>query len=100
MPFTDSLKRLEIWLEPSLFEHEAHLGVDGPGIAALAVVASIVGLVGIGAAYVVYQRSRVDPARIELPALAHGWYYDETVSAFMGGPVRPASKQRLVSIAR
>jgi NADH-quinone oxidoreductase subunit L len=86
MPFTDSLKRLEIWLEPSLFEHEAHLGVDGAGLWVLAIVAVAVGIIGIAGAYFVYWRSRVDPARIELPVFAHGWYYDETVSAFMGGP--------------
>jgi NADH-quinone oxidoreductase subunit L len=86
LPFTHSLKRLEIWLEPSLFEHEAHLGVDGAGLWALAIVAVAIGIVGIAGAYFVYIRSRVDPARVELPVFAHGWYYDETVSAFMGGP--------------
>ncbi|MEO8696490.1 MAG: NADH-quinone oxidoreductase subunit L [Acidimicrobiales bacterium] len=86
LPFTDSLKRLEIWLEPSLFEHEAHLGVDGAGLWVLAIVAVGVGTIGIAGAYFVYVRSRVDPARIELPVFAHGWYYDDTVSAFMGGP--------------
>jgi len=86
LPFTDSLKRLEIWLEPSLFDHEAHLGVGGGGLWALAIVAVAVGLVGIGGAYFVYLKARVDPARVELPVLAHGWYYDESVSAFMGGP--------------
>ena len=86
LPFTDSLKRLEIWLEPSLFEHEAHLGVGGGGLWALAIVAVAVGLVGIGGAYLVYIKTRVDPARVELPVFAHGWYFDEDVSAFMGGP--------------
>ena len=86
LPFTDSLKRLEIWLEPSLFDHEAHLGVGGGGLWALAIIAVAVGLVGIGGAYFVYLKARVDPARVELPVFAHGWYYDEGVSAFMGGP--------------
>jgi len=84
LPFTDSLKRLEIWLEPSLFEHEAHLGVGGGGLWALAIVAVAVGLV-VSVRILVYIKTRVDPARVELPVFAHGWYFDEDV-AFMGGP--------------
>jgi NADH-quinone oxidoreductase subunit L len=86
LPFTHSLKRLEIWLEPSLFEHETHLGVSGGGLWVLAIVAVVVGLIGIAAAYAVYLQARVEPERIELPVFARGWYYDESVSAFMGGP--------------
>jgi NADH-quinone oxidoreductase subunit L len=86
LPFTHSLKRLEIWLEPSLFEHEAHLGVSGGGLWLLAAVAVAIGLAGIAGAYFVYVKARVDPARVELPVFARGWYYDEAVSAFMGGP--------------
>ena len=69
-----------------MFEHEAPLGVGAGGLWALAVVAVAIGAVGITGAYFVYRRGRVDPARIELPLFAHAWYYDETVSAFMGGP--------------
>ena len=86
LPFTHSLKRLEIWLEPSLFEHEAHLGVDSSGMWALAIVATVVGIAGIGAAFLVYVKARIDPARVEPPVFARGWYVDERVSAFMGGP--------------
>ncbi|HUP72882.1 MAG TPA: NADH-quinone oxidoreductase subunit L [Acidimicrobiales bacterium] len=85
LPFTHSLKRLEIWLEPSLFEHEAHLNVDGAGLWVLAIVAVATSALGIAGAYLVYIRRRVDPARVELPVFANGWYFDETVSAFVGG---------------
>ena len=86
LPFTHSLKRLEIWLEPSLFEHETHLGVSGGGLWLLAIIAIVISLAGIAAAYFVYLKGRVEPARVELPVFAHAWYYDESVSAFMGGP--------------
>ena len=61
LPFTHSLKRLEIWLEPSLYEHEAHLGVDGAGLWVLAIVAVAIGVIGIAGAYFVYIRSRSNP---------------------------------------
>jgi NADH:ubiquinone oxidoreductase subunit 5 (subunit L)/multisubunit Na+/H+ antiporter MnhA subunit len=86
LPFTDSLKRLEIWLEPSLFEHEGHLGMSGTSLWLFAVLAIVFAAVGIAAAYFVYLRGRVEPEKVELPVFAHAWYYDEAVSAFMGGP--------------
>ena len=45
-------------------------------------------MLGIVAAWLVYQRKRVKA--IEPEILAHGWYYDEAVTAFMGGPGREA----------
>ncbi|MFQ5558399.1 MAG: NADH-quinone oxidoreductase subunit L, partial [Acidimicrobiales bacterium] len=88
LPFTDDLKVLEHWLEPSLFENEAPLGVSAGLQWVLAIVAVLGGLVGILAAAAVYLRGRVSPAVVEPRVLARGWYYDESVSAFMGGPGR------------
>jgi len=45
-------------------------------------------VVGIFAAAAVYLKGRADRQVIEQPVLAHGWYYDEGVTAFMGGPGR------------
>ena len=86
LPFTKSLHFLEDWLEPVIGPHD--LGVEGPTLAVLAVVATAVGLVGIAAAFAVYLRGRVDPARIELDVFAKGWYIDSSYAAFMGGPGR------------
>jgi NADH-quinone oxidoreductase subunit L len=36
----------------------------------------------------VYLRGKADPRVVEQPVLARGWYFDETVSRFMGGPGR------------
>jgi NADH-quinone oxidoreductase subunit L len=46
------------------------------------------GLIGIALAWLVYQRKRFEP--IEPEILEEGWKYDQTVSAFMGGPGRKA----------
>src|SRR5699024_6587217 len=47
-------------------------------------VAVVVALIGIAAAWLVYERKRLKAIEPEL--FARGWYYDETVSNFMGGP--------------
>jgi NADH-quinone oxidoreductase subunit L len=54
----------------------------------LAWLAVAVSLLGIAAAILVYAKRRVRPVEPEL--LAEGWYYDQTVSAFVGGPGREA----------
>ena len=88
LPFSHSLKRLEIWLAPSLYENEEHLHISSNAQWTLAIIAVIIGLLGIAAAGAVYLRGKVAPRRIELPAFARGWLYDETVSNVMGGPGR------------
>ena len=84
LPFTESSKLLEKWLEPVVGMHD--LGVKGPGLIALAVVAVLCGLVGIGAAFVVYVRRQLDPAKIELEPFAKGWWIDSTYARVVGGP--------------
>jgi NADH-quinone oxidoreductase subunit L len=88
LPFSDDLKLLERWLHPVLEfagePTEAELTLSGAAQVTLAAIATLAALIGIGLAAVVYLRRRVRP--VEPAVLAHGWYYDETVSAFMGGP--------------
>ena len=84
LPFTESSKLLEKWLEPVVGMHD--LGVKGPGLIALAAVAVLCGLVGIGAAFVVYVRHQLDPAKIELEPFAKGWWIDSTYARIVGGP--------------
>ena len=86
LPFAHSTKFLEQWLEPVIGTHE--LGVDGPGLFVLAVIAVALGLAGIGAAFWVYMKKRVDPRTIELDVFAKGWYIDSSYARFMGGPGR------------
>ena len=86
LPFSGDTKVLENWLEPVIGEAEVHLDVatgTKVGLAAVAVVAALAGIVMAGA---VYLQRRLRP--VEPEVLAHGWYYDEAVSAFVDGPGR------------
>jgi NADH-quinone oxidoreductase subunit L len=84
----DLRHRLEHWLEPVIEFGEAKItdtsAYENKGLLALLAVACA--LAGIAGAVMVYARKKV--AAIEPDVLANGWYYDKTVSAFMGGPGR------------
>jgi NADH-quinone oxidoreductase subunit L len=81
LPFKKTTEKLTIWLEPVLGSHESTTAK-----VPLAVVATVVALIGIGASIMVYAKHRAKP--IEPAILAEGWHYDQAVSAFMGGPGR------------
>ncbi|MGH9111030.1 MAG: NADH-quinone oxidoreductase subunit L [Acidimicrobiales bacterium] len=87
LPFNDDVNFLEHFLEPVVGENEAHIAVSTGTKVTLAVVAVGAGLVGLATAALVYLRRRRVRA-VEPKVLAHGWYYDEGVTAFMGGPGR------------
>jgi NADH-quinone oxidoreductase subunit L len=88
LPFDDELKLLEKWLEPVIEPGEAV--IDGTTAYdwqyLLMAVAATVTIIGVVAAWTVYARRKVKP--VEPKVLAHAWYYDEAVSAFLGGPGR------------
>ena len=94
MPFSESTQRLGNWLhpvvEPAEGIGEAH--IDGTWaddhIFLLAIIALTVAIAGIIAAYLVYQRKRVQA--VEPAILANAWYYDQAVTEFTGGPGREA----------
>ncbi|HEX8803845.1 MAG TPA: NADH-quinone oxidoreductase subunit L [Acidimicrobiales bacterium] len=84
LPINADTKVLENWLEPVVGENELHVDVATGTKWGLALVAVAAALVGIAAARAVYLRRRVRP--VEPAVLAHAWYYDEAVSAFVAGP--------------
>jgi len=88
LPFSSSTKRLEHWLEPTLYHNEVHLTVGAGTLWVLAVVAVAGGAVGITVAVAAYGRRQIDHARFEQPILADAWHFDRSVSAFMAGPGR------------
>jgi NADH-quinone oxidoreductase subunit L len=97
LPFTDDTKVLEQWLHPvlelvspdgALVPTEASIDVETGLKVGLAAAAVAAGLVGIAYAAQVYLRRRA--AAVEPELLARGWYYDESVAAFMEGPGRAA----------
>ena len=83
--------RLEHWLEPVVRFGEAHVNEGTVSKVSLAMIALSLAIAGILAASAVYLGKRQDlAARIEQPVLANGWFYDSTITAFMGGPGRKA----------
>jgi NADH-quinone oxidoreductase subunit L len=86
LPFDTDVLFLEHWLEPVVGENQAVLDVTTGTKIALAIAAIAAALVGIGLAARVYLQKRA--AAVEPEVLAEGWYYDSTITAFMGGPGR------------
>ncbi|CAN5912749.1 hypothetical protein BH23ACT2_BH23ACT2_10130 [soil metagenome] len=91
IPIWDATLHLEHWLYPVVTFDEAHPSVATGTKIGLAVVATIGALAGIAAAVAVYLNKRKGlAARIEKPLFAHGWYYDSSLTSFVGGPGRKA----------
>ncbi len=84
LPFGDSMHFLEHWLEPVVGENELQIDTSGAVQAGLIVVAVLTALLGIFLAARVYLRHRAKAREPEV--LAHAYYYDESVTAFVGGP--------------
>jgi NADH-quinone oxidoreductase subunit L len=84
LPFNDDVHFLEHFLEPVLRANEAEIAVSTDVKVALAVLAVGAGVVGIVLAAGVYLLRRV--RAVEPQVLAHAWYYNEAITAFVGGP--------------
>jgi NADH-quinone oxidoreductase subunit L len=83
LPFSHTTEKLTSWLEPVIGAHESDTAK-----VPLAVIATVVALIGIFASIMIYAKHKAKP--VEPAVLAEGWYYDATVSRFMGGPGRKA----------
>jgi NADH-quinone oxidoreductase subunit L len=78
---------LHQWLEPVVGGSERVVASTTEDVKwLLLALAGFFALVGIYLGYLVYERKRI--RAIEPAFLAHGWYYDEAVTAFAGGPGR------------
>jgi NADH-quinone oxidoreductase subunit L len=87
LPFSDSTHRLEDWLHHVVpGEADIHDTWAYENKYLLLGIAVVVALAGIALAYAVYQRRSIKAVEPEI--LAEGWYYDRTISGFMGGPGR------------
>ncbi len=85
LPFNSDTKFLERWLEPVIEVGERHLKSSSVDIQyVLMAVAIVTAVAGILLGVAVYNRHKL--RKFEPAILANGWYYDQTVSAFMGGP--------------
>ncbi len=90
LPFSDATHRLEHWLHPVVEAGEAEIegtwAYDNKYL--LLGIATVVTLIGIALAWLVYERRRLRV--VEPKVLEHAWYYDEALSNVMGGPGREA----------
>jgi NADH-quinone oxidoreductase subunit L len=84
MPFADKLQAFEHWLEPVVGETEVHLTISGSTEWALGVFTTLLAILGIAVAYLVYLKKRIKP--VEPAVMAHGWYIDETMAKVVDGP--------------
>jgi NADH-quinone oxidoreductase subunit L len=84
LPFTDATKHLDKWLDPVVGATQRTVDVPGGVQFALAAGTAVLCALAILLAARVYLQHKLEP--VEPEVLAHGWYYDETVSAFVGGP--------------
>jgi NADH-quinone oxidoreductase subunit L len=90
LPFSSDVHFLEKWLEPVVHIGEADIGGTwaSNNKYVLLAIAVVCAFVGIAASVMVYGKKKAKA--IEPEILRQGWYYDRTVSAFMGGPGRKA----------
>jgi NADH-quinone oxidoreductase subunit L len=82
LPFDAKTKLLEDWLHPVVGAFEADVGVSSTGKIALAAVATVASLVGLAAAVVVYLQHRVKAVEPDL--LLEAYHYDETLARVVG----------------
>jgi NADH-quinone oxidoreductase subunit L len=88
LPFSSDLHFLEKWLEPVVEFGEADIhgtwAYDNKYL--LLGLAVVIALAGIALSVAVYGKKKIAP--IEPKVLEQGWYYDKSITAFMGGPGR------------
>ncbi len=82
--------KLGSWLEPVVEFGERNIDGTWAGdhTTVLMLIATTAAILGIVIAYLVYERGRIKA--MEPVILLNGWYYDRTISDFMGGPGRAA----------
>jgi len=84
------LKTLEHWLEPVVVVGEAHVDLATTTKLILAGLAIAGALLGVGLAVAAYLRRPYERRPDDYDLLNKGWYYDSSISLFMGGPGRKA----------
>ncbi|MEY2570144.1 MAG: NADH-quinone oxidoreductase subunit, partial [Acidimicrobiaceae bacterium] len=86
LPFSTDSQLLGKWLAPVVEGNERVFDIAGQQQVIMALAVGVLAAVMIFLAKRVYLDGKGDPAKIELPVLAHAWHYDEAISAFVGGP--------------
>jgi NADH-quinone oxidoreductase subunit L len=91
LPFSESTKFLQRWLEPVVGATERTIDVPGAVQYAFGAVTCLLCAAAIVLAARVYLQHKLEP--VEPEVFAHAYYYDETVSAFVGGPGEDAFEE-------
>jgi NADH-quinone oxidoreductase subunit L len=84
LPFSESTEFLANWLAPVVESTERTIDVPGVVQFVLAAGTCLLSAAAIVVAARVYLQHKLEPVEPEL--FAHAYYYDETVTAFVGGP--------------
>jgi NADH-quinone oxidoreductase subunit L len=84
LPFNHDVHFLANWLHPVVHATEIEPDVTTSTKVALAVIATLFALLGIGLAAAAYLKHRI--RAVEPDILLHAWRYDESLAAFFGGP--------------
>ena len=85
LPFSHDVEFLNTWLEPVVGANQKPLGLSTGKLFFELGLSTLIALLGILLAFIVYLRRSID-ARLFEPALfANGWYIDQGVTRFMGG---------------
>jgi len=84
LPFSESTRFLQRWLEPVVESTERTLDVPGVVQFVLAAVTCLLCAAAIVLAARVYLQHKLEP--VEPEVFAHAYYYDETISDFVAGP--------------
>jgi NADH-quinone oxidoreductase subunit L len=80
------------WLEPVFEEVERHVTVSSGGKVGLALVAVVASVAGILAARAIWLAGRRDTERFEPEILQRAWRVDEAYAALIGGPGRQGAE--------
>jgi NADH-quinone oxidoreductase subunit L len=92
LPFTTDTKFLEHWLVGEegwrSIPFEAHLTLGTGEKVTIAVLSIITALIGVVAAFVVYQKRREPADRYSFEALKQAWFIDSTYARIVDGPGR------------
>jgi NADH-quinone oxidoreductase subunit L len=91
---SNDTKFLDKWLAPVVEGSEHAIDVAGATQTALAIATAVLCAVSILIAAQIYLRHKRAP--VEPEVLAHAWYYDETITAFVGGPGEAAFEETAV----
>ncbi|HEX4821686.1 MAG TPA: NADH-quinone oxidoreductase subunit L [Acidimicrobiales bacterium] len=91
LPFTEDTKFLDKWLAPVVEAGQRSFDIAGVAQTALAIGTAVLCAVSIAVAAQIYLRHKRKP--VEPEVLAHAWYYDESITAFVGGPGEAAFEQ-------